>query len=111
MAITYTKYITSLGCYTQIDGQQDVVFTISWQLGGADGVFNNIVLCNTSVPYVAGQPFTPYADLTEAQVMAWIDQYTPPEQMAIWEENVANNIAVQKEIQYPPLPWQPPLAL
>lgn len=109
MSIIYSKYINSMGCYTQIDGETDVVFTILWQLNGVDGVFNDSILCKTQVPYTAGQPFIPYADLTQEQVMAWIDQYTPAEQMAIWKQAVSDNIATQQAIQYPPLPWQPTL--
>jgi len=96
-----------MGCYVQIDGQTDVVFSISWQLNGADGSFNSSIGWVTEVPYVAGQPFTPYADLTQDQVLAWIDQYTSAQQMAVLKQIVADNIAIQKEITYPPLPWEP----
>lgn len=108
MAITYTKIVVSMGCYAQIDGETDVVFTIIWQLNGTEDIFNCTIPCKTEVPYVAGQPFIPYADLTQDQVLAWIDQYTPTEQMAIWVQAISDNIATQKEIKYPPLPWQPP---
>ena len=109
MAITYTKYINSMGCYVEIDGETDVVFKILWTLNGADGVFNNSIPCATDVPYTAGDPFIPYADLTQTQVFAWIDQYTSAEQLNTWEQAIADNIATQKETQYPPLPWLPPL--
>jgi hypothetical protein len=98
MAITYSKYIYSLGCYAQIDGETNVVFKIQWQLNGVDGIFNSSIPCSTDVPYVAGQPFIPYADLTQDQVFSWIDTYTPAEQMAIWKQAIADNIATQKEL-------------
>jgi hypothetical protein len=109
MTIIYTKYIISMGCYSQIDGQSNVVFTISWSLTGIDEAYKDIIYCNTDVPYIAGQPFIPYADLTQEQVFAWIDEYTSSEQMDQWKQQIADNIAKQKEIVYPTLPWQPPL--
>lgn len=109
MTITYTKTITSMSCYSQIDGESDVVFTINWTLFGNEGVLSASLLCSTSVPYTAGQPFIPYADLTETQVMAWIDEYTDPDMMASYYQNIADRIEEQKIVVTPPLPWQPTL--
>ena len=109
MAITYTRYINCMGCYAEIDGETNVVFKIQWTLTGADGLFNNSIALNTDVPYTAGDPFIPYADLTETQVFAWIDQYTSAEQVEICKQSIADNIAAQNEIKYPQLPWLPPL--
>ena len=109
MTIVYSKQIISLQCYAQIDGETDVVFTINWNLVGNESVYSSSLLCATQVPYVAGQPFIPYADLTEAQVLAWINEYTTPEWMASYEGTIASNIETQKEVVTPPLPWQPTL--
>ena len=94
-----------MGCYTEIDGLSDVVFKIVWALNGQDGNFYASALTSTEVPYVAGQPFTPYEDLTQEQVLGWIDQYTPAEQITTLETQVSESIATQQEIQYPKLPW------
>ena len=109
MAITYTKTIVSLTCYSQIDGEADVVFTINWSLFGNEGTLSASLLCATTVPYTAGQPFIPYADLTEAQVLAWIDEYTDPTMMASYYQYIADKIEEQKVVVTPPLPWQPTL--
>lgn len=95
----------SLDCYSMIDGQKDVVFKIVWQLLGADGALYSAIPATTEVPYIAGQPFTPFNQLTEAEVIAWIDQYTSPEQIAYWELAIAENIEKQRDIVAPPLPW------
>jgi hypothetical protein len=109
MTITYTKQIGSLTCYSQIDGETDVVFTINWSLFGNEGTLFSSLLCSTEIPYVAGQAFIPYADLTEAQVLAWIETYTPVETMASYEATIADSIEQQKVVVTPPLPWLPPL--
>jgi hypothetical protein len=110
MAITYAKIINSLTCYSDIDGETDVVFTINWNLTGTEGVLYSSYPCATSVPYTAGQPFVPYADLTEEQVLQWIDEYTDPDMMAFYYKIIADNIEQQKVVVTPPLPWIPPLS-
>jgi len=107
MTITYTKIINSMGCYAQIDGQTNVVFTIQWSLVGTEDSYTANVPCSTAVPYVAGDTFIPYADLTQDEVLAWIDQYTPAEQITALENQIVDNIAKQKEVTYPTLPWVP----
>jgi len=109
MTITYTKQIGSMSCYSQIDGESDVVFTINWTLLGNEGTLSASLLCGTSVPYVAGQPFIPYADLTEEQVLSWIETYTPEALMESYYQNIADSIEQQKVVVTPPLPWLPPL--
>ena len=107
--ITYTKLIRSLDCYAQIDGETDVVFTIQWTLCGTEGIYSSSAPYSTSIPYLAGTEFIPYADLTEAQVLQWIDEYTDPDMMQSYINLIAENIEKQKVIVSPPLPWQPTL--
>jgi hypothetical protein len=109
MTITYTKRIISLTCYADIDGETDVVFTISWSLFGNEDTLSASLLCSVSVPYTAGQTFIPYADLTEEQVFQWVDEYTAPEMMASYYQYIADKIEEQKVVVTPPLPWIPPL--
>ena len=106
MTIIYSKQIVSLKCYPEIDGEPDVVFTINWHLLGNEGVYSSNVFCATEVPYTAGQSFIPYTDLTEAQVIAWIDEHTTPECMDSYESTIANNIQQQKNVVTPSIPWQ-----
>lgn len=109
MSITYTKEIVSLTCYSQIASETDVVFTVNWLLVGVENSYTYKYSCAVEIPYVQGQPFTPYNELTQAQVIAWIDEYTAPEMMASYEKIVATGIEQQKNIVSPPLPWIPPV--
>jgi hypothetical protein len=109
MTITYTKQIVSLSCYADIDGETDVVFTINWLLYGNEENYSSSLPCATYVPYVAGQEFIPYSELTETQVLQWIEEYTTSEWMTSYESTVASNIEQQKAIVNPPLPWLPTL--
>lgn len=105
--ITYTKHINSLQAYKNIDGETNVVFNINWDLVGEENGYTASCPSMTSVPYFAGQPFIPYADLTQADVEAWIDQYTPAEQMQTYQDVITESLANQQGKDSPPLPWVP----
>lgn len=105
--ITYTKTITALQAYKDIDGETNVVFSILWNLVGEENGVTSSCPATTYVPYTAGQPFTPYADLTQAQVTAWIDQYTPLVQMQQYQNTVANTLQQLQQQESPSLPWAP----
>jgi hypothetical protein len=109
MTITYTTIINSLSCYAEIDGETDVVFTINWTLFGNENGLSASAYYGTSVPYTAGETFIPYADLTEEQVLQWINDYTDPAIMASYKQYIADNIEQQKVVVTPPLPWIPSL--
>jgi hypothetical protein len=69
---TFNWQIEQLNCYPQAEGQTDVVFTVHWRLTGTDGTYSGSVYSTCGVTYVAGAPYTPYADLTQDQVLGWI---------------------------------------
>jgi hypothetical protein len=68
----FTWAVTQLDCYPQHDNQTDVVFTVHWTCSGTDGTYNGSVYSTCSVTYVSGTPYTPFADLTQDQVLGWI---------------------------------------
>jgi hypothetical protein len=106
--ITYTKTIISMQAYKEIDGESNVVFGVSWSLVGTENGFTATCPATTYVPYTAGQPFIPYADLTQEQVLAWIDQYTPLAQMQSFQNAVSFSLQQQQQQETPALPWDPP---
>lgn len=104
MATTFTWTITNLDCYPQEDGHSDVVFNVHWTCSGVDGQYNGSVYSTCAVPLSQGT-FTPYADLTQNQVLGWI--------WANGVDQAATEAAVQTQINNqinppvvsPPLPW------
>jgi hypothetical protein len=107
MANTYTWTVTSMDCYPQEDGNTDVVFTVHWTCSGTDGTYNGSVYSTCSVPLTAGT-FTPYAQLTQSQVLGWI--YANGVDQTATEAAVAQQIAnqVNPPVVTPPLPWVTP---
>lgn len=108
MSNTYTWSFPTLAAYPTYEGETDVVFTVHWVLSGSDGDgHSGSVYGAVNVTYAAGTPFTPYADLTEEQVQGWVVEALGPEQVAVYEANIDNQIEQQVSptiVNLPP-PW------
>lgn len=105
MAFTYTWTVQSLSCLPQEDGQQDVVYIVYWRCEATDGVFSAFNTGQTTIPYTPGQPFTPYADLTQDQVLGWV--WSNGVDKDATEAALAQNIndQINPPVVTPPLPW------
>jgi hypothetical protein len=111
---TYTWVIQNLPSYASIDGQSDVVFEVNWSCCATTPTsvvgdvytpsYSAVYSGNTAVAYVAGQPFTPYGQLTQEQVWGWVN---PTIDKTTIEANLQALIDTQKNppIVTPPLPW------
>jgi len=107
MSITNTWVIGQMDCYPQSEGQTDVVFTVHWRVNATNGTYNATSYGTVGVTYVAGSPYTPYADLTQDQVVGWVQGSMGAEQVASIEAGLATNIAnqVNPPVVTPKLPW------
>ena len=107
MAVTNTWAVVQLECYPEVDGETDVVFTVHWTLTGTDGTYTGYVYGSQGVSINPDEPFTPYDQLTEAQVIGWVQAAMGEEQVASYEANVAQQIEdqINPPVVTPPLPW------
>jgi hypothetical protein len=103
-AITYTWTIAQLDCAVQENTLSQVVKTVHWHLHATDGT-NTVEMCNTlALQSPDPDAFTAYEALTEADVIGWIENELPMDQLRL-------NIAEQLErlanppIVAPKLPW------
>jgi len=100
--------VSAMDCKVSEDNLSDVVFNVHWRCSATevdgDKTYSASVYSTCSVPG-PGTPFTPYASLTQEQVLGWI-----------WANGVdkdATEAAVQQQIELqkhpvvmsPPLPW------
>jgi hypothetical protein len=92
---------------TEINGFTEVVLTAGWRCNGTDGTFSGTAYGSSSFPQPeTGGSFTPYAQLTQDQVLNWC-----------WANNNVNKSDVEKNVTgqlealvnppviQPPLPW------
>jgi hypothetical protein len=101
---TFNWSITSMPAYLLAEGQTDVVFQVNWRCQGTENRLSAISVGTVPVAYTAGEPFTPYADLTQAQVWGWIN---PSIDRAEIEANLQTMIDAQKNppVVTLPVPW------
>ena len=86
----------------------DVVITADWRCNGSQESFSGTCYGSCSFAPPSGS-FTPYADLTEQQVLDWC--FANGVDQAAIEANVS--LQIQNQIDPPvvalPLPWVPPI--
>lgn len=101
--------IVNMMTLPELDNHSDVVVSVQWQLTGVDGNYTSNVSSWTQLTLQQGAGFTPYNQLTEEQVIGWV-------QSALGADNVRNSeISVQRGIdlqkspstlpESQPLPW------
>jgi hypothetical protein len=88
----------------------DVVITADWRCNGTDGTYSGTCYGSSSFAPPSGS-FTPYDQLTEAQVIGWC--FANGANKTAIEANVTQQIAdqVNPPIIAPPLPWLPPVVV
>jgi len=107
MSVTNTWIIGQMDCYPQAEGQTDVVFIVHWRVNATNDTYSATSYGTVGVTYVADTPYTPYSQLTQSQVVGWVQTALGPEQVASIEESLATNISNQANppVVTPPLPW------
>ena len=115
MTTQFNWNITAMSTLPQVDGETDVVVLAQWICAGDDNGTTADIGGSTQFTISPDQPnFTPYADLTEAQVLQWVFD-------ALGENGIGNTEAcVQGQItsilnppvspSNQPLPWVTPAA-
>ena len=96
-----------------IAGQAEVVLTAGWRCTGTEAhtatppvTFTNSIYGTCTFPQPAeGGSFTPYAQLTQSQVVGWC--WENGVNQAATETAINNNLALQINplVTQPPLPW------
>ena len=108
MTITYTWQFPTLDCYPQEAGETDVVFCVHYTYTADDGEGHvGSVYGTVGVTLDASAPFTPFADLTEAQVQGWVEDALGAETVAAMKVNVDGQISEAispTKVTLPP-PW------
>ena len=109
MTTTYTWSVLSMSTLPLVDGETDVVVNAQWLLTGIDGETSAAIGGNSQFVLEQGGGFTPYADLTEAEVIGWIQSglgesgVYSMEMCVQGQINSILNPPVSPEAQ--PLPW------
>jgi hypothetical protein len=105
--ITYSWTITALNSYPEYMGEQDVVFSIFATYTGTDGTYSSSVDISQSLIIGNETIFTPYADLTEEQVLGWLLAALTPLQISQMQSTITAQIIADNQPPFVqlPLPW------
>ena len=107
MAATFTWTVQQMTCYPQAEGQTDVVFQVLWNCLGEENGYASISSNWQNVTYEAGTPYTPYADLTQDQVLGWVWAAGVNKAEVEASLQAALNAQINPPTVTPPLPWVP----
>ena len=107
MTIEFTTTITSMEAYPLYEAVPLYVFRVYWNYLGSDSVYSTAMQGFTDIPASDPKASTPYADLTQEQVMGWIQTYTSAWTWAEYSDKISAWIVAQytPETINPPLPW------
>ena len=100
------------GLYVQnVDGLANVAVLSNYGVYGVDGDLTGYVMYTVNLLPPDAQNFVPYADITEAEAIAWTQAALGPERVLANEEEIQQNIDKQKipTPQPAPLPWAEPV--
>ena len=89
----------------------DVVITADWRCNGSQDQYSGTCYGSTSFAPPSGSGFTPFADLTQDQVLSWC--FANGVDKTSIEANVTQQIEnqINPPIIAPPLPWLPPVMI
>jgi hypothetical protein len=109
MTTTYQWTIQAMDCVPQEDGHTDVVVTAHWNASATDGTYSSGVYGTQTFTYDPASSFTPYDQLTQEQVVGWVQAGMGIDAVTALQENLDKQIAnqINPPIVTPPLPWVP----
>ena len=105
MSISYTWDVQRLECYKTIDGYQNVVINVQGVLVGNDGQEIGSADFDQSLIFSPGGTFTPFEELTPAQVIDWVQTAMPSSTVAnlkVQIDQVIQSKKSNKELLPPP---------
>lgn len=102
---TFTTTVTQMYTLPQEAGQTDVVVNVQYLVTGVDGTYTANIGFSQQFTIQQGESFTPYAQLTEAQVVGWADPQTVSNMQACVQGQINSMINPPVSPTSQPLPW------
>lgn len=108
MEIVYSYYIQKIECKPEYNGLENVVYRVLWTLTGASEGFTQTLNREDFVSAPSGEDFTPFDQLTESQVMGWIESVLGEEGMQTCKDYVYQHLykTINPDVIDIGLPWK-----
>ena len=102
---TFTTTVTQMYTLPQVEGQTDVVVNVIYLVTGVHDTYTANISFNQQYTIQQGGSFTPYSELTEAQVVAWADPQTITNMEACVQGQINSMINPPVSPTSQALPW------
>ena len=102
---TFTTTVTQMYTLPQEAGQTDVVVNVNYLVTGVDGANTATIGFSQQFTIQQGEAFTPYAQLTQAQVVGWADPQTVSNMQACVQGQINSMITPPVSPTSQALPW------
>ena len=102
---TFTTTITNMYTLPQVEGQTDVVVNVLFNVAGFDGQYAAEIRGNQQCTLTPGQAFTPYDQLTQEQVIGWLDPQMISNSQACVQGQINSMITPPVSPTNQALPW------
>jgi len=102
---TFTTAVTQMFTLPQEAGQTDVVVNVNYLVTGVDGAYTADIGFSQQFTIQQGEAFTPYAQLTEVQVVGWADPQTVSNMQACVQGQIDSMINPPVSPTSQALPW------
>ena len=102
---TFTTTVTQMFTLPQEAGQTDVVVNVNYLVTGVDGANTADIGFSQQFTIQQGEAFTPYAQLTQAQVVGWADPQTVSNMQACVQGQLNSIVNPPVSPSSQPLPW------
>ena len=90
---------------SQMDGRDDVVYAVYWRVDADQDTGRTTMYGSVEIPYQNNLPYTPYADLTETQILGWVHDIYGPDAISTIESSLAIDVrdGIDPSIEVSPL--------
>lgn len=106
MAATWTVSTMERTLTDSESGLTDIVVTLHWQLTDSDGDHHGRCYGTVGLEAPDADSFTAYADISEADAIAWAKAALGDEQVEAYEASVASQIELSKNpVSGTGVPW------
>ena len=102
---TFTTTVTQMYTLPQVEGQTDVVVNVNYLVTGVDGANTADIGFSQQFTIQQGEAFTPYAQLTQAQVVGWADPQTVSNMQACVQGQIDSMVNPPVSPTSQALPW------
>ena len=114
MSATITWQVNQMSCYPEFEGETDVVFRVIWTCNGSEvangQTYQTYINNSVQVTLTQGSAFTPYAQLTQEQVLGWVWASGVDQSATEAAVQAQLNALINPPVVTPPLPWATPAA-